>query len=70
MAPLPDPESQEWEAYALVWMRCPYHADICDAEAVFEPQEDNTEFALAGLLTCANGHKWSLVKLEDEGGDS
>jgi hypothetical protein len=71
MSAFVDPNSFEGEAYAAIWMRCPYHADLCGAEASFVPDEVQVdEFELSGSLVCANGHRWSLVKLGDEDGGS
>jgi len=67
MMELPDPNSDFGEAYALTWARCPYPAELCGADAVFEPGGVDADDNVTGVVTCHNGHRWSVARLADHG---
>lgn len=51
-----------------VWMRCPYHPDLCGTDATLTDfQADDTGWS--GVLVCANGHEFGLsqVSADDQG---
>jgi hypothetical protein len=50
-----------------IWMRCPYNADLCGADATMVVSSISDE-AVEGLVVCASGHRWKIAKLQDEHG--
>lgn len=46
----------------LLWMRCPYDADLCGADAVLEDfrRLPDDSWAWTGRLVCPNGHEFHL----------
>lgn len=55
----PEPTTGE-----VIWMRCPYNADLCGADATMTV-EDVSDDGVFGLLVCANGHTWRVAKLSE-----
>lgn len=48
----------------LLWARCPYPEEICNATATMQPLDSDGE-SVACLLTCMNGHRWLVTKVRD-----
>jgi hypothetical protein len=55
------PEPSEGE---VIWMHCPYQADLCGAEATMTV-DTITEDEVSGIVTCANDHRWRVSRLAD-----
>lgn len=47
-----------------IWMRCPYDADLCGADATMTVSSIADEY-VEGLVVCANQHRWKISKLQD-----
>ena len=56
------PELQVGET---IWMRCPYNADLCGADATMTVSSITEEY-VEGLVICASGHRWKIARLQDE----
>lgn len=48
-----------------IWMRCPYPADLCGADATMLVSHVS-DAAVEGLVTCAVGHRWKVARLADD----
>jgi hypothetical protein len=58
--------SPESDVPPFSWLGCPYPDELCGAEASFvgdEIQQWSDE--VAGMLVCANGHRWRVAKVPD-----
>ena len=51
---------------ATIWMRCPYNADLCGADATLDhfTSEDYRypEGGWSGVLLCLNGHEFQITQ--------
>lgn len=50
------------ESLTIVWMRCPYDADICGADATLREFAVTSEGGWTGILECSNGHVFRLTQ--------
>lgn len=48
----------------VLWAKCPYPDEICDATATMT-HRDSDEDSVTCLLECVNGHRWRVTKLRD-----